>query len=41
MAFLVLTSEVSKPFVIPSVSPVSQPSSRKNSTAAGTEDALL
>ncbi|SCW00133.1 LAFE_0B10176g1_1 [Lachancea fermentati] len=34
MAFLVLTSDASEPFVIPSVSPVSAPSSRKNSTAS-------
>ncbi|SCV03933.1 LANO_0G07140g1_1 [Lachancea nothofagi CBS 11611] len=34
MAFLVLTSEVSTPFVIPAVSPVSAPSSRKNSTGS-------
>lgn len=34
MAFLTLTSEVSQPFVIPSLSPVSQPSSRKNSDAS-------
>lgn len=33
MAFLTLTSEVSQPFIIPSLSPVSQPSSRKNSDA--------
>lgn len=32
-AFLELTSDVSQPFVIPSLSPVSQPSSRKNSDA--------
>ena len=31
VAFLELTSAVSQPFVIPSLSPVSQPSSRKNS----------
>ncbi|GMM55488.1 Spo24 protein [Maudiozyma humilis] len=34
MAFLTLTSEISQPFVIPSLSPVSQPSSRKNSDAS-------
>ncbi|SCU96616.1 LAFA_0G07206g1_1 [Lachancea sp. 'fantastica'] len=34
MAFLVLTSEISAPFVIPSVSPVSPAASRKNSTAS-------
>ncbi|AJW02340.1 BCN_G0055470.mRNA.1.CDS.1 [Saccharomyces cerevisiae] len=33
IAFLELTSDVSQPFVIPSLSPVSQPSSRKNSDA--------
>ncbi|CAI4852682.1 AVN_collapsed_G0055730.mRNA.1.CDS.1 [Saccharomyces cerevisiae] len=33
LAFLELTSDVSQPFVIPSLSPVSQPSSRKNSDA--------
>lgn len=33
VAFLELTSAVSQPFVIPSLSPVSQPSSRKNSDA--------
>ncbi|CAI4054825.1 hypothetical protein SUVZ_16G3160 [Saccharomyces uvarum] len=33
VAFLELTSTVSQPFVIPSLSPVSQPSSRKNSDA--------
>ncbi|CCH62741.1 hypothetical protein TBLA_0I00820 [Henningerozyma blattae CBS 6284] len=33
MQFLTLTSEVSQPFVIPAVSPVSQPVSRKNSLA--------
>ncbi|AHY78206.1 AQG_2a_G0056370.mRNA.1.CDS.1 [Saccharomyces cerevisiae] len=33
VAFLELTSDVSQPFVIPSLSPVSQPSSRKNSDA--------
>ncbi|CAI4036907.1 hypothetical protein SMKI_16G2020 [Saccharomyces mikatae IFO 1815] len=33
VAFLELTSAVSQPFVIPSLSPVSQPSSRKNSNA--------
>ncbi|AJW21329.1 ABH_G0055780.mRNA.1.CDS.1 [Saccharomyces cerevisiae] len=33
VAFLELTSDVSRPFVIPSLSPVSQPSSRKNSDA--------
>ena len=31
MAYLYLTSETREPFVIPSLSPVSQPSSRKNS----------
>ncbi|EDO16588.1 hypothetical protein Kpol_520p9 [Vanderwaltozyma polyspora DSM 70294] len=34
MAFLQLTSEVQQPFVIPSLSPVSQPNSRKNSCAS-------
>ncbi|CUS22163.1 LAQU0S04e09626g1_1 [Lachancea quebecensis] len=34
MAFLVLTSEVSTPFVIPAVSPVSPAASRKNSCAS-------
>ncbi|CEP64578.1 Spo24p LALA0_S12e02146g [Lachancea lanzarotensis] len=34
MAFLVLTSEISAPFVIPSVSPVSPAASRKNSAAS-------
>ncbi|SCU91174.1 LADA_0F08526g1_1 [Lachancea dasiensis] len=34
MAFLVLTSEISAPFVIASVSPVSPPTSRANSTVA-------
>ncbi|CAI4854021.1 AFI_G0055870.mRNA.1.CDS.1 [Saccharomyces cerevisiae] len=33
VAFLELTSDVSQPFVIPSLSPASQPSSRKNSDA--------
>ncbi|AJV98007.1 AIC_G0055800.mRNA.1.CDS.1 [Saccharomyces cerevisiae] len=33
VAFLELTSDVSQPFVIPSLSSVSQPSSRKNSDA--------
>ncbi|AJW07574.1 hypothetical protein H818_YJM1433P00313 [Saccharomyces cerevisiae YJM1433] len=33
VAFLELTSDVSQPFVIPFLSPVSQPSSRKNSDA--------
>ncbi|CAI4925204.1 ANL_collapsed_G0057120.mRNA.1.CDS.1 [Saccharomyces cerevisiae] len=33
LAFLELTSDVSQPFVIPSLSPISQPSSRKNSDA--------
>lgn len=31
MAYLYLTGETREPFVIPSLSPVSQPSSRKNS----------
>lgn len=37
ISFLPLTSDVSKPFVIPSLSPVSQPSSRKNSDASITD----
>lgn len=37
MAFLTLTSEIQQPFVIPELSPVSQPSTRKNSNASATE----
>ncbi|CCF60572.1 hypothetical protein KAFR_0K02180 [Kazachstania africana CBS 2517] len=33
MAFLELTADISQPFVIPNISPVSQQSSRKNSDA--------
>ncbi|EJS41333.1 YPR036W-A [Saccharomyces arboricola H-6] len=40
VAFLELTSAVSQPFVIPSLSPVSQPNSRKNSDA-GVDDLNL
>ncbi|QLG71481.1 hypothetical protein HG535_0B05230 [Zygotorulaspora mrakii] len=37
MAFLTLTSDIQEPFVIPGLSPVSQPSTRKNSSASVTD----
>lgn len=37
MAFLTLTSEIQQPFVIPNLSPVSQPTTRKNSNASVTD----
>ena len=37
MAFLTLTSETSEPFVIPFLSPISQPNSRKNSDVSSAD----